>query len=98
MTDGILVFLIILAVWGTSPVWMAWAKKLQYRTCQGKGTPWSQQGGPFPHRCPVCQGSGCLPAGCSPRSPDSTANTSSEVCRACHGDGILWSRQENGHG
>ena len=44
-----------------------------------------------PHRCPVCEGRGCVSAGfygLQVTAGDST--TSTESCRSCGGTGVVW--------
>ena len=42
-----------------------------------------------PHRCPVCDGRGSVPAGFySPANTTGSANP--EPCRSCGGQGVLW--------
>ena len=50
-----------------------------------------------PHRCPLCNGTGFVPAGFySAIGVNSfpTTNTAPEQCRSCSGLGILWSDDE----
>lgn len=41
-----------------------------------------------PHRCPVCEGRGSVPAGFY--SAGLATGTNGEQCRACKGEGVLW--------
>ena len=45
-----------------------------------------------PHKCPVCEGKGSLPAGFYMQVPcGSLSSTLPEQCRSCSGQGIIWS-------
>lgn len=46
-----------------------------------------------PYICPVCNGHGIVPGGfyyTYSNAPSTTANCTTETCRACGGKGILW--------
>ena len=44
-----------------------------------------------PYTCPVCGGSGVVPHGFYELLECwSSANTSQETCRTCHGTGVVW--------
>ena len=45
-----------------------------------------------PHRCPVCNGVGKVPAGFYSMA-NALASTEPEQCRACNGTGIMWSNE-----
>ncbi len=40
-----------------------------------------------PHKCPVCQGCGTVPA---EFYGDQGANASKQTCRTCAGSGVIW--------
>lgn len=40
--------------------------------------------GEIPHKCPVCNGRGLVPASCY------YTTASEETCNACNGAGVLW--------
>ncbi len=44
-----------------------------------------------PYRCPICDGRGNVPGGFYHATGNSwTSNRSVEVCRSCHGTGLIW--------
>lgn len=45
-----------------------------------------------PHSCPVCNGTGKVPAGFYDlhNTDHSTTPTTPETCRTCNGEGIVW--------
>ena len=45
--------------------------------------------GRVPHRCPVCEGRGHVPAGFYVGKGSATS-ANPEGCRSCNGTGILW--------
>lgn len=50
-----------------------------------------------PHRCPVCYGTGYVPAGfyLHPGGyPYSTSSVAPEPCQSCGGCGVLWEPEE----
>ena len=42
-----------------------------------------------PHKCPVCEGRGHVPAGFYARAT-AMHNTAPETCKACDGAGVIW--------
>lgn len=46
----------------------------------------------IPYRCPVCDGKGIVPGGFYRSTGDNwSSNSSTDVCKACGGSGIIWS-------
>jgi len=46
----------------------------------------------IPHKCPVCNGRGCVPSGFyTYNNYHSTTALLTEMCRTCNGKGIVWS-------
>ena len=52
-------------------------------------TDWYNKQEKKPHTCPVCGGTGQVPAGFY--VPEAT--TVPDVCRSCNGSGVLWEKQ-----
>ena len=53
---------------------------------------------PIPYKCPICGGTGKVSTGFyEPYSPKDTIviNPQGEICRACGGTGIVWSKAIN---
>jgi hypothetical protein len=60
----------------------------QYHGCGGTPTYPSAGAAATPHRCPVCEGRGFVPAGFYSGSQSTSANP--ELCRSCATTGIIW--------
>lgn len=47
--------------------------------------------GRIPHKCPICNGRGIVPGGFYTATGDTwTSSATSEPCRQCGGNGIIW--------
>ena len=70
-------------------------KKIKFKT----GNTWKfQPVYPIPYKCPICGGSGKVPAGFYDNyklNDTITSNPFYEICRTCGGTGIVWSKPIN---
>lgn len=64
----------------------AWVEPCNWHFCAGSAPVLRQ----MPHRCPVCEGRGTVPAGFYSRVTYA-AGATPETCATCSGRGIVWS-------
>lgn len=52
----------------------------------------------YPVKCQICEGHGNVPGGFYYSTPgfDSASNVTQEICLACQGAGIIWTRENQG--
>lgn len=48
-----------------------------------------------PYRCPVCEGRTVVPPGFYQASPSLHVDVGDQPCRACGGQGVVWSQSEH---